>query len=105
MLVTLALFPLSIPLISGPVTGALILLLMSPAAVMYSIHGSAVEHTIQVQDYVITSVSSACVGLYFLLVVSSILVTRFETYFDTFPWLAIWEECDNKCPFTGIVKF
>ncbi|WPT14138.1 hypothetical protein PSENEW3_00000269 [Picochlorum sp. SENEW3] len=101
MIVTLALFPLSIPLISGPVTGALILLLMSPAVILYSIHGNSVQHTIQIQDYVLTSVSSACVALYFLLVGSTILVTRLETYFDTFPWLTLWEKSTKKCPFTG----
>jgi hypothetical protein len=105
MIVTLALFPLSIPLISCPVTGALILLLMSPAVILYSIHGNSVQHTIQIQDYVLTSVSSACVALYFLLVGSTILVTRLETYFGTFPWLTLWEKSTKKCPFTGLSVF
>jgi hypothetical protein len=119
MLFTLLCLPLTIVTGLGALSWLGLLTLASPAIIAYTTKPGAINHDLQVQDYILTFTSCALVAIYFTIEVSLIIVTRFETYFDTLPW-AERDRFDNKptavrdksiqessgqrfCPFTGSV--
>lgn len=111
MLIALACLPLTVLTGFGLLPSVALAILSSPAIIVYSVHKGPIDHTLQLQDHVLTYTSTALVAIYFAVVALTILHVRLETYFDTTTWrdrVAAGKGDDRTatassrtCPFSG----
>ena len=86
MIIALACLPLTVLTGFGFLPTVALVILTSPAIIVYWIHKGPFDHTLQFEDYVLAYTSTALVAIYFAIVAFTILHVRLETYFDTTPW-------------------
>ena len=103
MIITTLTAAVSVIQVGGLAAAGVLPLTLIPAVVLYATIGTS-EMELGTTDYVVASLSTATVALYFALIGYFIGYFRLESYFDSFPWKQESVKTGAhtwRCPFTG----